>query len=337
MFTRDSNTDPFNAGEPTLPWQDPDSEAYDVAGEPYEAPRYNGGDPEAAPRPPATHQAPSRRRAGRGRTRSADVQRRETGRRAEQQARTTGRIASIFRTALGAFFVVWMIVLGLFLMSEFMGCTAGPSATGTRPVETDPPTYEEPSYVGSDPDEAEDQCQQIAQARLDSLVAVDTPDHAAAASRIAAAFAQQVEHDFDRTVEELGLDPATVAEWVIASLTYEVTSAYAFPQADQPHASVYFDTESYSMMTMYFTFLETARTYLLDQGLTLASGGQDRALDKTQKIELARQLQAAMDQAGAREVAMCVRFTVENDAWTVDEQELERYCGYVFGLPASMT
>ena len=31
---------------------------------------------------------------------------------------------------------------------------------------------------------------------------------------------------------------------------------------------------------------------------------------------------------------MCVRLAPHEDDWAIDETEFERYCGYVFGLPA---
>lgn len=42
MARRDSNIDPFNAGEPILPWQDPESEIHDADEEhkAYEAPHH---------------------------------------------------------------------------------------------------------------------------------------------------------------------------------------------------------------------------------------------------------------------------------------------------------
>ena len=103
------------------------------------------------------------------------------------------------------------------------------------------------------------------------------PEHDVEAGRIAAAFAQRVETDFGRTPDELGIDPSIVAEWVISSLVYEESSTNAFPEAEDPHASVYFDIESCSMMTMYFEFQSNLYDYLRDQEFTFSTSSRARS------------------------------------------------------------
>lgn len=169
---------------------------------------------------------------------------------------------------------------------------------------------------------------------MEHLLLAGTPEHAAVADRIAGAFAQRIESDFDLTPDELGVNPTIVAEWVIGSLIYEEVDAQAFPEADDPYASVYFDAEACSMMTMYYEFQSDLYDYLSEQGLYLLDIKQGKELADAQKADIAGILQAAMAETGSRESSMRVRLTLQDDTWKIDEADFERYCDYIFGMPA---
>lgn len=338
MSKRDSNTDPFNAGEPTLPWQDPDSEAYDVADEPHEESRRDAGEakgPWDADESGTTSrgESGSERTKGRARKRSTAAQEREASRRDRvQQARGTsaGRTAGrIFKVFLG----IWLLSLLLSIGGGIVSCVAGAFAPSTPEDPYDVPAYDIPAFE-EDENSPEAQSLELASTRLEHLMLPGSPEHDAEAGRIAAAFAQRVETDFGRTPDELGIDPSIVAEWVISSLVYEESSTNAFPEAEDPHASVYFDIESCSMMTMYFEFQSNLYDYLRDQELYLLDIKQGKELDDAQKTDIAGILQAAMVETGSRESTMCVRLTLQDGTWRVDEDDFERYCDYAFGMPA---
>ena len=343
MARRDSNIDPFSAGEPILPWRDPESEIRDAEdeSEPYEAPRY-GDD---APEPPVSdsldldardtdRKATDGPKKARTRRRSADSPKRDAAREARTQAargeaagRAVGRIVKILLS-------IWLLFLFLSIGRSIVSCATEPSGPGAPDdshevyVPDDLPALEE------DEDSPEAQCLEIANARMEHLMLPGSPEHDAEAGRIAAAFAQRVETDFGSTPDELGIDPSIVAEWVISSLVYEESSTNAFPEAEDPHASVYFDIESCSMMTMYFEFQSNLYDYLRDQELYLLDIKQGKELDDAQKTDIAGILQAAMVETGSRESTMCVRLTLQDGAWTIDEADFERYCDYAFGMPA---
>lgn len=301
MAKRDSNIDPFNAGEPVSPWQDPESETRDDEGqEAYGAPHHG----DSTPKPPigqmtgfASNNANGPKEP-RTRRRSADSLKREMARQARAQRtrnKTPGSIARrIFKLILGILILFLLLSTG----SSIASCAASlftPSAPNEPYVI---PAFEE------DEDSPEAQCLLLANTRMEHLLLAGTPEHAAVADRIAAAFTQRIENDFDLTPDELGVNPAIVAEWVIGSLIYKGVDTHAFPEADDPYASVYFDVEACSMMTMYYEFQSDLYDYLSEQGLYLLDIKQGKELADAQKTDIADILQAAMAETGSRESSM---------------------------------
>lgn len=331
MAKRDSNIDPFNAGEPVSPWQDPESETRDDEGqEAYGAPHHG----DSTPKPPigqmtgfASNNANGPKEP-RTRRRSADSLKREMARQARAQRtrnKTPGSIARrIFKLILGILILFLLLSTG----SSIASCAASLFTPSAPNEPYDIPAFEE------DEDSPEAQCLLLANTRLEHLLLAGTPEHAAVADRIAAAFTQRIENDFDLTPDELGVNPAIVAEWVIGSLIYKGIDTHAFPEADDPYASVYFDVEACSMMTMYYEFQSDLYDYLSEQGLYLLDIKQGKELADAQKTDIADILQAAMAETGSRESSMRVRLTLQDDTWKIDEADFERYCDYFFGMPA---
>lgn len=331
MAKRDSNIDPFNAGEPVSPWQDPESETRDDEGqEAYGAPHHG----DSTPKPPigqmtgfASNNANGPKEP-RTRRRSADSLKREMARQARAQRtrnKTPGSIARrIFKLILGILILFLLLSTG----SSIASCAASLFTPSAPNEPYDIPAFEE------DEDSPEAQCLLLANTRMEHLLLAGTPEHAAVADRIAAAFTQRIENDFDLTPDELGVNPAIVAEWVIGSLIYKGVDTHAFPEADDPYASVYFDVEACSMMTMYYEFQSDLYDYLSEQGLYLLDIKQGKELADAQKTDIADILQAAMAETGSRESSMRVRLTLQDDTWKIDEADFERCCDYIFGMPA---
>ncbi len=331
MAKRDSNIDPFNAGEPVSPWQDPESETRDDEGqEAHEAPHHG----DSTPKPPigqmtgfASNNA-NGPKAPRTRRRSADSLKREMARQARAQRtrnKTPGSIARrIFKLIMGILILFLLLSTG----SSIASCAASLFTPSAPNEPYDIPAFEE------DEDSPEAQCLLLANTRMEHLLLAGTPEHAAVADRIAAAFTQRIENDFDLTPDELGVNPAIVAEWVIGSLIYKGVDTHAFPEADDPYASVYFDVEACSMMTMYYEFQSDLYDYLSKQGLYLLDIKQGKELADAQKTDIAGILQTAMAETGSRESSMRVRLTLQDDTWKIDEADFERYCDYIFGMPA---
>lgn len=338
MARRDSNIDPFNAGEPILPWQDPESEIRDADEEhkAYEAPHH--GDSTSEPpfdqNPGSLSSDAGGPKAPRARRRSTDSLKREAARRARAQkadGKAAGSVARrIFKLILG----IWLLFFLLSIGSGVVSCTAELFAPNPANDPYDVPAYDDASAFEEGDGSPEAQCLQLAITRMEHLMLPESPEHAAVAERIATAFAQRVATDFGRTPDELGLDPSIVAEWAISSLIYKENFTNAFPEADDPYASVYFDVESCSMMTMYYEFQSDLYDYLREQGLYLLDIKQGQNLADTQKTDIAGILQAAMLETESRESSMCVKLTLQDGAWTIDEANFERYCDYVFGMPA---
>ena len=264
----------------------------------------------------------------RTRRRSADSLKREMARQARAQRtrnKTPGSIARrIFKLILGILILFLLLSTG----SSIASCAASLFTPSAPNEPYDIPAFEE------DEDSPEAQCLLLANTRMEHLLLAGTPEHAAVADRIAAAFTQRIENDFDLTPDELGVNPAIVAEWVIGSLIYKGVDTHAFPEADDPYASVYFDVEACSMMTMYYEFQSDLYDYLSKQGLYLLDIKQGKELADAQKTDIAGILQTAMAETGSRESSMQVRLTLQDDTWKIDEADFERYCDYIFGMPA---
>ena len=334
MARRDSNIDPFNAGEPILPWQDPDAEAYDDADEPHEPSRDDSSPTDS---PSTTEEKPRRPRSrtkDRDRRRSTDARRHEAARNGRSQAASRGRGGTILGGALKAFAIVWIIAMALSIFSDVVSCSADFNDPENVAIENDHQAPEAHSDFEPTEDGAEARCIQLADARMNNLVLAGAPEHKAVSTRIATAFAQRIKDDFGRTPDQLGIDPAFVAEWTIGSLAYAMNDAYAFPGAEDPYASVYYDVEACSMMTMYYEFQSRLYDYLREQDLSLLSIKQGHELGEAQKADIADILKTTMAETDPRESSMCVRLAPHEDDWAIDETEFERYCGYVFGLPA---
>lgn len=206
------NIDPFNAGEPVLPWDDPqtehDSEACPLDEQPYRAPSKSED----------SYEAPSKKA---DEAKAAKAKRKEKA--AAEKPAAPGRRG---RTKLSLRTII-LIMIVFSLAGGFISCVAdgiGRAVDGISSAFDD--SDDSPSYQSEPQSEFTDEeaaVRDTATARLDAL-----KDDERLRQSIAEHLSDNLEQAFDYNAEELGIDTDLWVDYQLDSFTYTVDSAFAF-------------------------------------------------------------------------------------------------------------
>lgn len=261
---RDSNSDPFNAGEPTLPWDDP-SQLHDECAlddtPGYDAPSKEPDDYDA-PSPSDDVGGTARRRA-------------ERARQAAKSFKAQGG-AGWTHGKLSFNWIVGIVVLSMLLggvgslfgaVADFAGgivsgVTQGVFSDDGLTYWEDDLSPEPTFYINKEA--GEEAITTLTEGRLDSLAS-----DGELLADIAEGFSEDCRTSLGRTADELGIDASALALWLVQGLEYEVDEAYCFNGYDgaAPEGSVFLDTLSYDFSSLVWEFVSEAKTYLLEEGL----------------------------------------------------------------------
>ena len=329
----ESQVDPFNAGEPELPWDDPEpleegeGVSYAPHGDPdgtphksddnYQAPTTGGHSYDA----PSTHEPRRRRRAARR------AEAREVEPRSLEESPVSG--ASRLAARLGAVVAVVVTISILGSLVSFVGALLSegdddPTApSGLSDVSS---TVSSVSYLVSNGDggPAEDEdagalaAHEALGRRLEELLA--DPSAGEAHELLAGYLDDELLSLTGYTCSELGVDPDAWATSMLERTSFSLDSAYVY--GDEATAYAYLSAPDAN--SFVWDFYDSVSAYLSDNGLWGDYGYGEVALpDEGQRAHLASAFDEALGRSEAGEGTLVSAYlTRGSDGWVVDEQDL---------------
>ena len=333
---RPSQIDPFNAGEPELPWElpsnDPARDGFDdghVCGLPevgYERPVKR---PDNYDAPDTTEEAPARRRPRKSskpilpkRPRNAD---------------SRGKKGRGCITA----FIIMVAALSIFgaLGSCISEAVYDLTLNHSSPFDAfddydDVDDYDYDYDYEYDSDELDADEQAVEQATIDTLEALDEPGGTAETS-IIEYFTWDFENLTGFTVEDAGIDPAEYAAWALHTVDYQIHDVYAFSaigEDDEDTGSSYFDIELADIDSWRNDFYPEVFEYLDDRGLLDEDDATLSDEDRAFIQELyASTLETYADATHTMEYAG-LDFVQRDGEWVPDEDVYDSTLEYLFKL-----
>lgn len=335
----ESQVDPFNAGEPELPWDDPEpleegeGVSYAPHGDPdgtphksddnYQAPTTGGHSYDA----PSTHEPRRRRRAARrAEAREAEVRGVEPRGLEESPVSGTSRLAARLRAVVAV--VVTISILGSLasfagaLLSEGDDDPAAPS--GLSDVSSTVSSVSHLVSNGDDDGPAGDEdadalaAREALGRRLEELLA--DPSGGEAHELLAGYLDDKLLSLTGYTCSELGVDPDAWATSTLERTSFSLDSAYVY--GDEATAYAYLSAPDAN--SFVWDFYGSVSSYLSDNGLWGDYGYGEVALpDEGQRAHLASAFDEALGRSEAGEGTLVSAYlTRGSDGWVVDEQDL---------------
>ena len=336
----ESQIDPFNAGEPIMPWDEPETlheEECALDEAPYDAP---------SPDRTAQQRAREQKRAAEE-ARRASKQRKpsDRGESREESGRSTGPLDDADQPAgpgrqAGApltrgrrilvVVLAFLMLLAVFSMISRVVIASRLTSSNelvdeiVNELEEDGDIEQDEDYDYSlEDDEDEAWCRAAVEERLDALGSDE-----AARQILIESFSDYVFGCCYYTPEELGLDTEGFADWYFSNFWYETDSVYCFE--DDGNGSVFF----YAMGADYDalgSFTDALVDYLSEAGIW---GGED-ALTNEQVADIQALYEDFLSSWDASDENACycyVEFSYEDGAWVLDEDSYEAEIEWILGL-----
>lgn len=335
--TPDGQIDPFNAGDPVMPGDEPawaDDEDAGLGGNEdargHEEPDYaphgeQGGEPHKRD---DNYQAPTTRRRDYDAPSTEDAPA-HGGARPAAAGRRGGRgcmvlivSAVLVIVALGGAFADWV-------------ATEGPSLSDDIDALLDDDGITFDDYVSDGDADWRDTADELDRAageaveqRLDGLLA--DPAAGPLHDRAAAYLDEELQSWEGYTAAELGIDADAWATWALTGATYELSSVYAY---DDGTGSAYFDTEARNLYGIISEADAELSDYLDEHDLSVRGDETPAPLSEGQRAEVAALWQDACERSGSPEDGFVgVELARTDGTWTVDEESLDEALGSALGL-----
>lgn len=347
--THDAQVDPFNAGEPTLPWDDPapfgveeeegsdprpkrpqrseragkhagDAETCAFSDEPYDGPTKtpdNYQAPDADESRSASAGGPSpleRKRIARAKARSE--RRAALAAPKDVPGARQARRARISRV-IGLLALLAILPIVLEIASPLL--TSIGALLAPEPAEPSSQDFADELDIVPDQEEARQACTEMAQAYIESVLEEGSPAHAELVDRVTKEYEECAFADTD----ELGIDMHGFTDWLLDNFEYEVDGCYALPDGT---ANLYFDSAAPSVSTIAYDAGGDIAIHLNKEGI-------EPPLTEAQK-EQARKLHAkALAEADVdAESGGVISFTLENGTWIMDEGTAMDEIAFALGI-----
>lgn len=213
MSRRDAQTDPFNAGDPTMPWDSEPRDAGSLDG--------RASQEEAAERDRRRSETAKRQSARRERERSTSSSpKSKTNRDTHDTAKSKDDKRVGCETIVGSIFVMFVALCVLIgIVTFFMvSCSGIDSDTSGDTSETQSQAFDYDTVQSL----LIEQEQDILKQRLDALVEKDEATVKQVAGHIDADFAH---YDPELTLESVGIDPTEIARWYLDHTTYDLSDS----------------------------------------------------------------------------------------------------------------
>lgn len=183
------------------------------------------------------------------------------------------------------------------------------------------PSYSSDEYTYYDYEEQEQIVHAAATARLDELCNMSDEQLAVLGSRLDEDFRSR---DGVYSLSDIGMDPTEVARWAASDMSYDLESAYAFPEDRDGSAYATVVTRDYYAVLTEYT--EQRNAYL-------ASGGAGEASDADRRARCGQLFRKALDSTtSTSEAFISIEFTLEGDTWVIDEGDWQDEVDYIFWL-----
>ena len=339
----DSQIDPFNAGDPIMPGDEPewlDEEPADEEETPYAPHGEKDGEPHKVSddyRAPTTrghgYDAPSIEEAPTPRAPSLGQQWQRT---AEGARRAQGR--SRKRTTLGCVVALAVAVTLFGVVGDLLvSCVSLVTETVADGVDAvffeNGVTFDD--YVsdgGGDwrdtADELDLAAGEAVERRMGELLA--DPASGELHERVVAYLDEELLRWEGYTAAELGIDADAWATWALTGATYELSSVYAY---DDGTGSAYFDTEARNLYGIISEADAELSDYLDEHDLSVRGDETPAPLSEGQRAEVAALWQDACERSGSPEDGFVgVELARTDGTWTVDEESLDEALGSALGL-----
>ncbi len=345
MKHHDSNIDPFNAGEPVMPWDMPeDSFASESdAGEPCELPEsdyvapikqedsYSGarkGSSESSQHEDseASNATKPTQVARKLQAHKAQLQNDSDKQPYETEQPPTNKVPSVAkptkkqpsRRSPAVRIVIIIVVISILISVLNLAFSLVANVAGRVSDAISDATYEltdrDTDYTHEE-DEDDQAARAFAEETLDALSTNET-----ARAALAEYFANKIQVYTDYTADELGIDTAQYVDAVLAGFSYTITDVYAFP--DSGYASIYFDTAQLDTSDLGDDLISDIYSYLHDQGLT----SRHKTLSDTQKQHVAELYEDALDNLDSVERSsgyLRLTYSAETDSYSVEESDFD--------------
>lgn len=336
----ESQVDPFNAGEPVLPWDEPgalsdegdvfDDRPHERAGEPgpkaepveYAPHGEPGGQPHKLE---DNYQAPTTR--GRDYDAPSVDEPAASGRRARRAPRpaaaepvsdrrpSSARLGRLIATVVVIIIAVNVAVPVITLVGEF----AGDASSST----------EDTSYLVYESDEADEGAMELAASSALSGALAD-PESGALHGLIAGYLDDKLLSIEGYTAEELGIDADAFAAWAIASTSFSTDGAY---DRGDGTAVVYADVVAPSVNDVFWAFDDAIAGYLVEHDLWGTYGGdQASALTDEQRAHVGDVFAGVLEDAEGIESLSSISLRRDGDGWAVDSDGLADAFTSIYGL-----
>lgn len=130
--------------------------------------------------------------------------------------------------------------------------------------------------------------------------------------------------------DALGIDAHAAAVWALSDLTYEIESVYAY---DDGTATIYLDTEAPSLVALVDAADDDISAYLIANDLSIWDGSDPGELSDAQRAETSAIWAEALDRTEElNESFLSVELTRTDGVWAVDEASLEEMLRKSVGL-----
>lgn len=316
--TEDIQVDPFNAGEPTLPWNEPEA-LHDSACN-LESPSYKG--------PTKTrdnYDAPSEKaRTNKTRFKTTRVKKTksEDSSAKHQDLRSIIKRIVIFIIAIN---VISAVVGAIVNITEVIFSDSAVE----RFFEDDKPAIDM-SEDGLDFDRLNRDESTAAKLVQDSLEAVTAPD-SPYKTTLATGLSTLLEDDLHLSAEDLGLDANAYAEWWLSHFTYQLSSSYVNNDGE---ANVYFDTWAPRTYAVSSTFADEAEDYLENRGVYAQGDEQPRNLLEEEQNEMRAIFARVLEEAQTDENCfLCATLEWNNEgSFVLDADEMNEELMWSFGI-----
>lgn len=363
MKFHDSQIDPFNAGEPIMPWDMPetdigaDAEPCTLPEKDYDSPTKKRSSYEAPKSKKSKRAAtsPAKRTKGAkssGSSKTGSPSLADTGKamRVALETARTSVASTVATSARGKrstgkktsgcgflFTVVFFLLIGSGLLAAVPSCARSMIRSAGELFDSvdssdffssfDDPDDDYTWSPATDPAELNEEelgLYYAAQARLDRLVQCEDDTD----QLIVEHFSNSTEDFLDFTPEELGLDPDAYAMWLLSDVSYTIDDICCFPNDSEPYATVYATLSMRDANDFEAIFFNDAIDYRYGD----AFDGAETSLTDEQRAEFQRIFQEAMDEAEFTENTVRVVFHPEDGGWTLDEENFGYELEYPFSL-----
>lgn len=213
MSRRDAQTDPFNAGDPTMPWDSEPRDAGSLDG--------RASQEEAAERDRKRSETAKRQSARRERERSTTSSpKSKTNRDTHDTAKSKDDKRVGCETIVASIFVMFVALCVLIgIVALFMvSCSDSDTGTSGDTSETQSRAFDYDTVQSL----LIEQEQDVLEQRLDALAEKDEATVKQVAGHIDADFAH---YDPELTLESVGIDPTEIARWYLDHTTYDLSDS----------------------------------------------------------------------------------------------------------------